>query len=149
MPLGRHFIRSNIEGATFSTTPIPKYREPDDRVQSAMIANDCPRRVMAPNRWLKVGSSLSRRFPNDTPRTGVIDLSSGSVGEEQISSCFPLARGRHNLPVRSLVSFPKIHARVAPPCHSRRLSAVTSLRRASHPPRPKSLQTCKRFVFHR
>lgn len=83
---------------------------------------------MAPNRWLKVGSSLSRRFPNDTPRPGVIDLGSGAAGGGQISSCFPLARGRHNLPVLPRL-FPKIHARVAPtPCHSRRLSAVTSLR---------------------
>lgn len=91
-----------------------------------MIANDCPRCVMAPNRWLKVGSSLSRRFPNDTSSWS--DWSQQpSVEGEQISSCFPLARGRHNLPVLPRL-FPKIHARVAPPVAAGDSPCVTSLR---------------------
>jgi len=83
---GQNMVREVTFSMAFS---LPKHREADDRVQSAMIANDA--RVTAPNRWLKAGSSLSlRRFPDDTFRPGVIDLgggaSRGSEADKQLPS---------------------------------------------------------------
>lgn len=74
-------------------------READDRVQSAMIAND-PRGVL----WRLIdGSKPAAPCPEDSRAIFSFSSDRSRQGEERerISSCFPLARGRHNLPVPS------------------------------------------------